>query len=86
MPKLPLVYPSASVLPVREKSTPLLPFGGDREDFLVAAVMPGGDSLQATAVLVGAGASPKEKQADGVRKRRNASGTRGVRMDAANFP
>ena len=70
MPKLPLVYPSASVLPVLEKSTPVvLLFGGG---FLASAKMPAGESLLATAVLMGADA--KEKHADGAMKSRNAIG------------
>ena len=64
IPKLPRVYPSVSVLPVFEKSTPDAPFffGGG---FLAAATMPAGDSLLGVAVLVRAG--PKERHSDGVR-------------------
>ena len=68
MPKLPRVYPSASWLPVFEKSTPELPFLGG---FLAAAAMPAGDSLLRPAVLVSAG--PKEMHAGA---RQNSSNSR----------
>ena len=70
IPKLPRVYPSVSVLPVFEKSTPDAPFffGGG---FLAAATMPAGESLLGVAVLVRAG--PKERHSDGVRRSSSAS-------------
>ena len=50
IPKLPRVYPSVSVLPVFEKSTPDAPFffGGG---FLAAATMPAAAALAAAARL-----------------------------------
>ena len=70
IPKLPRVYPSVSVLPVFEKSTPDAPFffGGG---FLAAATMPAGGSLLGAVVLVRAG--PKERHSDGVRRSSSAS-------------